>query len=111
MDRTLADRLNELNKANDALADAEANYLTLHANKDHLLARLTTKAEGKSHSERETNALASQDWIDFATGLAAAEATYQKMRRRFSILEKAYLAEHASFTREAKLINRQGILT
>lgn len=111
MDSQLADRLNALNDQNDALRKTEEAFLRLDAEKKALLAKLTTKADGKSHSEREANALASQDWADFSLGLALTESEYQFDKRRFAILEKAYLAEHASFTREARLITRQGIMT
>jgi len=111
MDSELAKRLNALNEQNDALREAEGEFLALKGEKDSLLAMLTTKAEGKSHSERETIALASDDWRKFNKALSLIETDYQYQRRRFAILEKAYLAEHASFTAEAKLIKRQGIMT
>lgn len=97
MDKSLADRLNDLWKQSDALKKAEETYLTLEANRKPMLAQLTITAPGKSFAEREAQALASQDWRDFMTGHVQAETDFNHQRRKFEIYEKAYLAEHATF--------------
>jgi hypothetical protein len=111
MDRLLAGRLNELTRQNARLREAESLFLRLDAEKKMMLASLTSQAEGKSHAEREGRAMLTKSWEDFARGHAVAESNYQYEKRKFLILDKAYLAEHASFTREAGVIKRHGVLT
>lgn len=108
MDRSLADRLNELWKQSDVLKEAEAIFLRLEAERKPLLAQLTLKAEGKSFAEREARALASDDWRRFIGGHVAAEVAFNFERRKFEILEKAYLAEHATFKLDERSIRKAG---
>ena len=108
MDRTLADRLNELWKQSDALKEAEEIFLRLEAERKPLLAQLTLAQEGKSFAEREARALASSDWKRFIAGHVMAETMYNHARRKFEILDKAYLAEHATFKIEDRSIRKAG---
>lgn len=111
MDSQLGKRLNELLKQNAALKLAETQYLTLEANRKPMLAKLTLGAIGRSHAEREAIAYASQDWADFMAGHVQAESDYQYAKRRYDIFDKSYLAEHATFNRDAKTISRLGGVT
>lgn len=111
MDSQLGKRLNELLKQNEQLKRAEALYLALESNRKPLLARLTLGAIGRSHAEREAIAYASQDWADFMAGHVQAETDYQFAKRRYEIHDKGYLAEHATFNRDAKTISRLGSVT
>ena len=97
MDRSLADRLNDLWAQSEKLREAEETYLTLEANRKPLLAQLTLAAEGKSFTEREAKALASEDWRRFMGGHVHSEVALNHARRKWEMLEKAYLAEYASF--------------
>jgi hypothetical protein len=108
MDRTLADRLNELWRQSDELYKAEMTYLRLEAERKPMLAQLIIGAQGKSFAEREAIALASPDWRDFMIGHVAAESDFNFERRKFEILEKAYLAEHATFKVEDRSIKKTG---
>ena len=108
MDSSLSHRLNELWKQSDALKSAELAYLSLEANRKPLLAQLTLKSPGKSFAEREAQALASQDWANFMTGHVEAESEFNFQRRKFEILEKAYLAEHATFKLDDRSIRKAG---
>ena len=108
MDRTLADRLNDLWLQSDALKKADEKYLSLEGQKKSLLAQLTLRSEGKSFSEREAKALASEDWIHFIAAHVEAESEFNFEKRKFEILEKAYLAEHATFKIEDRSIRKQG---
>lgn len=109
MDRTLADRLNELWKQSDALKEAEHLFLRLEAERKPMLGKLTINAAGKSFAEREAQALASQDWADFMRGHVQAEVDFNFEKRKFEILEKAYLAEHATFKIEDRSIRKPGV--
>lgn len=111
MDRTLADRLNQLNKQNQVLKEEEKIYLELEANRKPLLAKLTIKAEGKSFSERESIALASPEWRDFAQGLVIAEVQLNYAKRRYEILDKAFLAEYSSMKLDGNTIRRGSAVT
>ncbi len=111
MDSELGKRLNELLRQNEALKRAESLYLTLEANRKPMLARLTLGAIGRSHAEREAIAYAGDEWAKFMSGHVQAEADYQFARRRYEIFDKAYLAEHATFNRDAKTISRLGSVT
>lgn len=108
MDRGLAERLNALNEQNDRLKAVEAQYLALEANRKSLLGKLISQQPGKSFAEREMQAYASAEWIDFAKGLADVEADYEFEKRRYDILDKAYLADHLSAKLDGETIKRQG---
>jgi hypothetical protein len=109
VDRSLADRLNELWKQADVLKEAEQIYLRMEAERKPMLAQLTIKALGKSFAERESIALASEDWRAFMAGHVAAESAFNYERRKFEILEKAYLAEHATFKLDDRSIRKPGV--
>lgn len=108
IDSLLAERLNALNAQNDVLRMAEIIFLELDANKKALLAQLTIAAQGKSFAEREAHALASDDWAKFRAAHVQAESAFNYERRRFAILESAYLAAHATFKNEEQIIRKGG---
>jgi flagellar biosynthesis/type III secretory pathway chaperone len=108
MDRSLADRLNELWKQSDRLKEVEGRYLELEANKKSLLAQLTITAQGKSFAEREAQALASADYKNFLAALVEAETAFNFERRKWEILDKAYLAEYSTFKIEDRSIRKAG---
>jgi hypothetical protein len=91
------------------LFSVEWAFLMLDANRKPLLAELTRKASGKSHSEREAEAYASQDWKDFALGLAEKEAEFNRERRRHELLMASFHAEYSTFKVEAQTILKQGV--
>lgn len=107
MDSRLEERLRLADEQSNRLFQAETEYNQLDASEKALLAMLTLKQEGKSHAERETKALASQDWSDFNAGYALRKAEYNRERRRYELLIKAYDAEHLSFKIEEGAIRRQ----
>ncbi len=104
MDSQLGKRLNELLKQNAALKIAEAQYLTLEANRKPMLARLTLGAIGRSHAEREAIAYASQDWADFMAGHVQAESDYQFAKRRYEIHDKAWTSEYGTYKIEQNFL-------
>lgn len=106
IDTLLAERLNALNEQNEVLARAEKLFLELDANKKPMLAQLIIKANAKSFALSETLALASQEWKDFCAGHVQAETDYNFEKRRFAILESAYLAAHATYKNEEQLIRK-----
>lgn len=95
---------------NDILRQIEGEYNLKEAERKPLEATLFLSFDG-SVAKREARAYASIEYQDFMRELAALQTRFHFEKRRFSILESAYLAEHASFNREAKLINRHGVIT
>jgi hypothetical protein len=109
MDRSLANRLNELWAQSDQLKDAEREFLTLEANRKPMLAQLTLKAEGKSFAEREAKALASEDWREFMAGHVAAESAMNHAKRKYEILDKAFYATYATMKTDDRSIKKPGV--
>lgn len=107
MDRVLADALNKLNTQNQKLREVENIFRQLEATSKTLWAQLFLQAQGKNVSEREAQVASSKDWSDFAKGLAEAESAYNFERRRFEILNNAFIAELNSFKAESALIKKQ----
>lgn len=108
IDALLAEQLNKLNEQNEILRRAEALFLDLDASKKALLAKLTIDAAGKSFAEREALALSSADWAAFRIAHVEAETAFNFERRRFAILENAYLAAHATYKNEEQIIRKGG---
>lgn len=108
IDRSLAECLNELWAQNEVLKSAERLYLELEGNKKSMLAQITARMDGKSHAEKETKALASQDWRDFVSGHVEAETAFNYERRKFDILDKAFYAAHSSYKLDERSIRRPG---
>ena len=107
MDSRLDAQLRKIDEHIKRLFLVEHQFLELDGNKKSLLAALTIQAEGKSHAEKEAKALASEDWKDFVQGHAMKEAEFNRERRRYELLLKAYDAEHLSFKTETQAIKRQ----
>ena len=108
MDRQLAERLNALTKQNARLRDARNAFLLKDAERKHFEARMVQSAGGKSHAERTVNAQAHPEWLEFQRELAALQGAYEFEKLKYEILDKAYLAEHATFKIEEGLIKRHG---
>lgn len=106
MDRQLAERLNNLTKQNVRLRDARNAYLLAEAERKHFEARFICMAEGKSVAEKTINAQAGKDWLAFHENLARLQGAYEFERLKYEILDKAYLAEHATFKVEEGLIKK-----
>lgn len=111
MDRLLAERLNHLNTQSDLLRDAEGRYRLHEAKRKTLEGELFLMTVGANATERGHKVYANAEYSSFMAELAKLETEFNHQKRRFSILESAYLAEHATFNREAKLIHRQGVVT
>lgn len=106
MDQGLAARLNALTKQNEVLRDARLAYLLREASRKTFEARLIREAEGRSQAEKTMNAQAEQKWADFHHELAVLESEFEFQRLKYEVLEKAYLAEHATYKIEDSLIKR-----
>lgn len=107
MDRGLAERLNNLSAQNEILRVAREAYLLKESERKHFEAVLIREAAGKSHAEKVVNAQASDGWVRFSRALAKLESRYEFEKLKFDILDKAYLAEHASFKVDGNMIRRQ----
>jgi hypothetical protein len=99
--------LSRIDKQIERLFLVEHQFLELDGNKKALLAALTIKALGKSHAEREANALASEDWKAFLRGHTQKEAEYNQERRRYELLLKNFDAEYIEYKIESSAIKRQ----
>lgn len=107
IDERLKGQLEKLDEHINNLFRVEHEFLTLDGNKKALLAVLTIKALGKSFSEREALALASPDWKDFVNGHAMKEAEYNRAKRRYELLIKAYDGTYLTYKIEENVIRRQ----
>jgi hypothetical protein len=108
MDRTLAERLNNLNLQNDKLLIARGEYLIKEAERKHFEATLIQSAEGKSQAEKSVNAQATLDWANFHRQLAILENAFRFEELRYDILDKAFQAEYLSAKLDNETIKRQG---
>jgi len=106
MDRQLAERLNALTKQNEVLRDARLAYLLKEGSRKSFESRLVRAADGRSHAEKLTNAQATEEWEAFQVELAQLEADFDFQRLKYEVLDKAYLAEHATYKIEDGLIKR-----
>lgn len=107
MDSRLKDQLEKIDEHIKRLFHVEHEFLTLDGNKKAMLAALTISSSGKSHAEREANALASSDWKNFVSGHSLKEAEYNRERRRYELLLKAFDAEYSTMKIESQVIRRQ----
>ncbi len=99
--------LEALDKQNDTLGKARAEYLTLEAEKRHREALLIKQAEGKSHAEKVTNAQANIEWQIFQNKIARAEAVYEFQKLKFSILEKEWQSSYLTLKLDGQIIKKQ----
>jgi hypothetical protein len=106
MDKRLEERLSRWLTQIEEVHAKELAWRKLDASEKSLLAELTLKAEGKSHAERETRALASQSWKDFSQGLAIAESEFNHAKRLLELKAKAYDAEHVTYKIENEAVKR-----
>lgn len=93
--------LNELRKA-------EHVFRTADATRKSIFAQLVLKAEGKSIAEREYNALATEEWQNFAKALADAETDYNFHRCDYELKQNAFYGMLASIKRESDHIDKKG---
>jgi hypothetical protein len=111
MDAALKDRLLKIGEQIDKLRVVEKEFLYLEAHKKVMFSGLYLAAEGKNVAEKEANAYASQDWVNFIDGHAEKEAAYNYERRMYELRLKAYDAAHLTLKTETPAISRQGAIT
>ncbi len=107
MDQRLKERLIKIDKQIDVLQGVEEQYLYLKAHKDVLFAELYRATTESGVSAKESQVHSSQEWKDFAYGLAKTEAEYNKQRRIYELKLKAYDAEHLTLKTEHPAVKRQ----
>lgn len=107
MDSRLKEQLAKIDAHIKKLFYVEHEFLELDGNKKAMLASLTMFANGKSFVEREALALASKDWADFIKAHSMKEAEYNRERRRYELLLKAFDAEYSTMKIESQVIRRQ----
>ena len=111
MDKRLFGRLSKIEQHIDVLKKVESEFLYLEAHKKVMFSSLFLQAEGKNVAEKEANAYASADWVNFIDGHAEKEAEYNYMRRLYELKLKAYDAEHLTLKTETPVISRQGAIS
>lgn len=107
MDLRLNKRLMDIEGHLETLKTAESAFLYLEAHRKVLAAQLFLKAEGKSVAEREAQVYASKDWVNFSSGHAEAEASFNHQRRMHELLLKKYDGAHLTLKTESPVIKRQ----
>ncbi len=105
MDSILKERLNNLSTQNKTLEAAEAQYLLKEAGLKPMEAEEFLTVIG-SIAERQAKAHTTEMYVEYVKELATLKARYNFERRKFEILDKAYLAEYLTLKRESTLIDR-----
>ncbi len=105
MDSILKERLNNLSAQNKVLEQAESAYLLKEAGLKPMEADEFLTVIG-SVAERQARAHTTEIYIAYTQDLAKLKAKYNFERRKFEILDKAYLAEYLTLKRESTLIDR-----
>lgn len=106
-DSSLAAVLGLIDAQIERLFAIEHEFLELDGSKKALLAALTINSEGKSFSEREARALASDEWQNFAKVHAQKEAEFNREKRRHELLLKKFDATYIEYKIEESAIRRQ----
>lgn len=83
------------------------DYLAKEAQRDHLKNTLILTAEGKSHAEKVTKALATKEWLDFNITVNKLQSIWEFQKLKFSVIEKEYFAQHQSLSLDAGLIRKE----
>lgn len=108
MDSRLEARLRKLEAQILKMREAESVFHKLEAHSDVLFSQLFDKLKQGSIAEREAKVYASQDWIDFAAGLAQSKTDYNHERRMHELQLKAFDSEYITYKVEESAIRRQG---
>lgn len=106
MDDRLKEKLERWHSRIEQVKVAELVCLQLDASEKPMFSQLLLKAEGRTVAEREAMAYASQEWQDFARGLAEARSAYNNARRMLELAQAAFQAEYGTFKIEADAIKR-----
>ena len=78
----------------DVLKVARTGFKLKSAEKKHIEHRLIRDADGKSMSEKTTNAYASEEWRDFSIKLAQFEDKYEHEALKFDVLKVDYQTKY-----------------
>jgi hypothetical protein len=108
MDDRLKAKLERWHERIEQLKAAEHACLLLDANEKALYSQLLLKAEGRTVAEREAQAYASDDWQNFAKGLAEARSTYNHARRMLDLAQAAFQAEYLEAKHDYDAIRKAG---
>jgi DNA-binding transcriptional regulator GbsR (MarR family) len=89
-----------------AVGRARANFFAKKAMKRNLEARLVKGAQGSTAKEREMNAFATEEWLNFETELNRLEAIYDFQRDKLEVLNKEYQAQYLELKDNASVIRK-----
>jgi len=111
MDQVLRERLIKIDKQIEKLYEAEMEYLSLDAAKDHKLSAImlgdNDQTLNQSMNAKEMRAKATPEWDTFRQGLAQAEAKFHREKHRYELQLKAFDGCYLSLKVEAPVIARQ----
>ena len=102
----MSQAMTEWEKSIDELAVAHRRYLLLAANEHSLEGALFLKAPEGTVGFKEASAYSSQEWKDFAFGLAEAEADFSHKKRVADFRAKAFDAAYLETKIQAEMMKR-----
>lgn len=107
MDSILAQRLRNLTTQNTTLREAEGEYLLKDAGKKTMEAEIFLTVITGTVAEREAKTYTTEEYKTYMRELSELHARYMFERRRFDILDKAFIAELNTYKIDNSLINRK----
>ena len=107
MDSILEKRLRNLSTQNDILRQAEGDYLLNDAGKKSMEADIFLLMTG-TVAEKEAKVHASEEYVMYMKALAESQTKFNFERRRYEILNNAFIAELNTYKIESPLIKKGG---
>ena len=106
MDSRLRERLDRWHTQIESLKDEELECLSLEAQEKGVYSGLFLKAAGKTVSDREALAYASEEWKNFQIHLVEAKTKYHHAKRELDFKQKAFEAEYLTYKIESDAIRK-----
>lgn len=105
MDQRLSSRLTKLARQIKILEEAERASMLIDTHEKILFSELFLTFKG-SIAEREALVYATPQWQEFVKGQVNANVEYNKAKRYYELLDKAFQAEYLSFKIDSQAISR-----
>lgn len=105
MDQRLSSRLTKLARQIKILEEAERASMLIDTHEKILFSELFLTFKG-SIAEREALVYATPQWQEFVKGQVDANVAYNKAKRYYELLDRAYLSEYATYKIEHHAIVR-----
>lgn len=107
MDSRLKAQLDKIDKQITKLFHVERSWFEWEKGEDPFLEGLAIKSPGKSKAEKTMYATASDEYKHYLTVLVDRHAEWNREKRRYELLLKAFDAEYSTFKVESQVIRRQ----